>query len=69
MGREPRLRIETGATDGRYFRIMGIPVVIYGPGEPFVAHSYDEYVMTDDLLTAYEVLRRAVQRTFTSLIY
>jgi succinyl-diaminopimelate desuccinylase len=65
LGREPRLRIETGATDGRYFRIMGIPVVIYGPGEPFVAHSYDEYVMIDDLLTAYEVLRRAVQRTFT----
>jgi len=30
-----------------------------------VAHSYDEYVMIDDLLTAYEVLRRAVQRVFT----
>ncbi|MGC9072351.1 MAG: M20 family metallopeptidase, partial [Acidilobus sp.] len=47
---KPRLRIETGATDGRYLRAKGIPTVIYGPGEPFLAHAYDEYVRVEDLL-------------------
>ncbi|MGC9210047.1 MAG: M20 family metallopeptidase [Acidilobus sp.] len=64
LGIEPRLRIETGATDGRYLRAKGIPTVIYGPGEPFLAHAYDEYVKVEDLLTSYSVLSRAVTKFF-----
>ncbi len=60
LGVRPRFRIETGATDGRYLRRAGVPAVIYGPGEPFLAHSYDEYVKVEDLEKAYRVLRTAV---------
>ena len=65
LGYEPKIRIETGATDGRYLREKGIPTVIYGPGEPFVAHSYDEFVRVDDLVITYNVLVKAVARFFT----
>ncbi len=65
LGVEPRVRIETGATDGRYLREKGVPTVVYGPGEPFVAHSYDEFVRVDDLVVAYNVLSRAVTRFFS----
>ena len=64
LGYEPKIRIETGATDGRYLREKGIPTVIYGPGEPFVAHSYDEFVRVDDLVITYNVLVKAVTRFF-----
>ena len=65
LGYEPKIRIETGATDGRYLREKGIPTVIYGPGEPFVAHSYDEFVRVDDLVITYNVLVKAVTKFFT----
>ena len=64
LGVRPRLKIETGATDGRYLRRKGVPTAIYGPGEPSLAHAYDEYVRVDDLLVAYRALRYAAERFF-----
>lgn len=64
LGVKPKYRIETGATDGRYLRYVGVPVAIYGPGEPFLAHAYNEYVKIEDLEKAYRVLRDAVLSFF-----
>jgi len=40
------------ATDGRYFARKGIPTVIYGPGDPKLAHVPDEWVGVDELIQA-----------------
>jgi succinyl-diaminopimelate desuccinylase len=64
VGARPRYRIETGATDGRYLRYAGVPTVVYGPGEPFLAHSYNEYVKVKDLEIAYRALYDAVLAYF-----
>lgn len=60
LGRPPRVKVETGATDGRYLRALGIPTVVYGPGEPSLAHAYNEYVLVDDLLVSYKVIAGTV---------
>jgi len=62
LNAEPKPIIMTGATDGRYFRLRGIPTVIYGPGELTLAHTYDEYVTINDLVNTYGVIRYAVER-------
>ncbi|WP_022930385.1 M20 family metallopeptidase [Patulibacter americanus] len=39
-----------GATDGTILqRDAGVPVVVYGPGDKWIAHQADEYVDVDDL--------------------
>lgn len=40
------------ATDGRFFAAAGYPTIIYGPGEPSVAHIPDEWVAIDDVIAA-----------------
>ena len=43
----------TGITDARYYRNdAGMPTVILGPGSLSVAHTADEWVAVDDLVTA-----------------
>ncbi|MCX2727656.1 M20 family metallopeptidase [Thermomicrobium sp. 4228-Ro] len=37
-------------TDGRFFATRGYPTIIYGPGDPRVAHQPDEWVAIDDLV-------------------
>ncbi len=54
---EAHFSILTGATDGRYFRLKDIPTVIYGPGDPSLAHTYDEYVSIEDIQNCYTVLK------------
>jgi succinyl-diaminopimelate desuccinylase len=45
-----------GTTDGTIlFRDAGLPVVVYGPGEKWIAHQADEYVAVADLVTCAEV--------------
>jgi acetylornithine deacetylase/succinyl-diaminopimelate desuccinylase-like protein len=39
-------------TDGRHFAALGIPTIIYGPGDPRLAHVPDEWVGIDELLEA-----------------
>jgi acetylornithine deacetylase/succinyl-diaminopimelate desuccinylase family protein len=40
------------ATDGRFFRDAGYPTIIYGPGDPKLAHIPDEWVGIDEIVEA-----------------
>lgn len=40
------------ASDGRFFAERGIPTILFGPGDPEVAHTPDESVDLDDVITA-----------------
>jgi succinyl-diaminopimelate desuccinylase len=40
------------ATDGRHFAAAGYPTIIYGPGDPKLAHVPDEWVGIDEVLEA-----------------
>jgi succinyl-diaminopimelate desuccinylase len=40
------------ATDGRFFAAAGYPTIIYGPGDPRLAHVPDEWVGVDEVLDA-----------------
>lgn len=40
------------ATDGRHFGAAGYPTIIYGPGDPKLAHIPDEWVGIDEVLEA-----------------
>jgi len=40
------------ATDGRFFAAAGYPTIIYGPGDPRLAHVPDEWVGVDEVLEA-----------------
>jgi acetylornithine deacetylase/succinyl-diaminopimelate desuccinylase-like protein len=39
-------------TDGRHFAAAGIPTIIYGPGDPALAHIPDEWVGVDEVIDA-----------------
>jgi len=43
-------------SDGRWLAKDGIPIIIFGPSEPAVAHSTDEYVCVDQLYEATQFL-------------
>ena len=43
-------------SDGRWFAKDGIPIIIFGPSEPAVAHSTDEYVSVEQLYEATQFL-------------
>ncbi|MGI9254680.1 MAG: M20/M25/M40 family metallo-hydrolase, partial [Thermomicrobiales bacterium] len=40
------------ATDGRFIAARGIPTIIYGPGDPKLAHVPNEWVGIDEVLSA-----------------
>lgn len=52
LGLPETLRGFSMATDGRYFSRQGIPTIIYGPGDPSLAHVPDEWIGIDELLHA-----------------
>jgi succinyl-diaminopimelate desuccinylase len=39
-------------TDGRHFAATGVPTIIYGPGDPALAHVPDEWVGVDEVMEA-----------------
>jgi acetylornithine deacetylase/succinyl-diaminopimelate desuccinylase family protein len=64
-GTEPRDVGFTGITDARfYINDAAIPTVIFGPGSLTVAHTADEWVGVEDLVTA----ARVYARIFTAFL-
>jgi acetylornithine deacetylase/succinyl-diaminopimelate desuccinylase family protein len=43
-------------SDGRWFARDGIPIIIFGPGDPALGHAADEYVEIDQLVEATQFL-------------
>ncbi len=39
-------------TDGRFWQVKGVPTIIYGPGDPSLAHIPDEWVGIDEMVEA-----------------
>ena len=54
-GKAPGISLMLGGCDMRYFHTMGIPTVIYGPGDLLMAHQVDEFVEINQLITAAQV--------------
>ena len=62
-GRPPRLGGVPGATDGTILaRDAGLPVVVYGPGDKWIAHQVDEHVEVEAIVRAAEVYVEAARR-------
>jgi succinyl-diaminopimelate desuccinylase len=52
LGLSTNLRGFSMATDGRFWARTGVPTIIYGPGDPRLAHVPDEWVGVDEMLDA-----------------
>ncbi|MEO6715566.1 MAG: succinyl-diaminopimelate desuccinylase [Mycobacteriales bacterium] len=50
-----------GWTDVARFSALGVPALNFGPGDPLVAHTADEYVDLTQVDRAYDVLRSYLQ--------
>ena len=49
---DPELTAFSMGTDGRFFSRRGHDTIIYGPGDPRVAHIQDEYVGVEEVMSA-----------------
>ena len=47
-------------TDGPYFASLGVPVIIFGPGKPQLAHKPDEYIDISDVEKAVEYYKNII---------
>jgi len=52
LGLDTELTGFSMASDGRFFAAAGHPTIIYGPGDPRLAHVPDEWVGVDEVLAA-----------------
>jgi acetylornithine deacetylase/succinyl-diaminopimelate desuccinylase family protein len=52
LGLDTELTGFSMGTDGRHFSAAGIPTIIYGPGDPKLAHFPDEWVGIDEVMNA-----------------
>lgn len=52
-----------GWTDVSTFASMGVPATNFGPGDPALAHSPNEYVTKQDLETVYKILFELCSKT------
>ncbi|MGB9853254.1 MAG: M20/M25/M40 family metallo-hydrolase [Candidatus Bathyarchaeales archaeon] len=59
---------KTGTGDMNIFgRAANIPVVTYGPGDPTLSHTENEYIEIQEFLDGIEVYKRAVARLIGSM--
>jgi succinyl-diaminopimelate desuccinylase len=49
-------------TDGPYFASLGVPVVIFGPGNPHLAHQPDEFINISDVEKGIEYYKNIIYR-------
>jgi len=49
-------------SDGRWFARDGIPIILFGPSDPIVAHAADEHVSVDQLVEATQFLTLLAMR-------
>ena len=62
-GRPARIGGVPGATDGTIlWRDADVPVVVYGPGDKWIAHQCDEHVSLAEVATAAHVYAEAARR-------
>ncbi|MEZ4523372.1 MAG: M20 family metallopeptidase [Thermomicrobiales bacterium] len=54
------------ATDGRHFAAAGIPTIIYGPGDPSLAHVPNEWVGIDEVMEATRAYALCAIEMFTN---
>lgn len=52
LGFDTKLTGFSMGTDGRHFAEQGVPTIIYGPGDPALAHQPDEWVGVDEVMDA-----------------
>lgn len=50
------------ATDGRFWAAKGVPTIIYGPGDPSLAHKPDEWVGVEEMVDAARAYAIAIVR-------
>jgi succinyl-diaminopimelate desuccinylase len=50
-------------TDAPYLQPLGVPIVIYGPGNPKLCHQVDEHLALDDLRRGVDLFKNVI-RTF-----
>jgi len=49
-------------TDGPFFASLGLPVVIFGPGKPHLAHKPDEYIDISDVEKGVEYFKNIIMK-------
>lgn len=50
----------TGFTDGRFFRLNGIPTLNYGPGDISNIHGFNEYIKAKDIIAATKIISSTI---------
>ena len=61
-GKAARPVVQWAASDARYLRREGFPVVEYGPGEIHLLHAVDEHVTVESLENAARVYNGMLER-------
>ncbi|HEV8354047.1 MAG TPA: M20 family metallopeptidase [bacterium] len=65
LGLDPAVVGYHQASDGRFFAERGIPTMLFGPGDPEIAHTANESVDLDEVLTAAQFYALLGQRMLT----
>jgi len=62
LGKAPKKKVWTFATDGKFYSWLGIPVIGFGPGEEQFAHTEKDHVRVEDYLKTIEVYAAVARR-------